>query len=403
MKASVHAVKPSAAGATRRWFLLALAALSMLAMRPVSGRTGQAQNEPERASGPEWLKQPPPPNMVGVALKTEDVVVGIVLDAGAREGDTVSGTVVPITNPNRDSSIAEGMVLVDPEGKPHSLKAGGLITFVAGATMTWKLLDKEGKVLGSKQVSLPNEPPPSVPPQDPVLCQSNRVIQVPGSFDGRAGNTLVRIGGQEANVLAESPRGAIVVAPNLGEQSGKIPIQIDDAGKTILLEGRAVRISMRAPKTMRPGQRGNLDVTVTGLDGLREVKTDRHVKVTIRNATPDVVALKDGLPNAIHMVNPARIRADGSYRYALPFTALRTGAFQLAGSVSQSLRGCEIACAPCSQSWRPFHTVCDDKGTVNCARGTKCAGTCRSHSGGDACGHWFCDCKWGACGCSQGQ
>lgn len=156
-----------------------------------------APEPPKRLPPPglEFLMRPPPERLTTVVLEGENgIAVGVVLPQDIHEGDKVSGTLVPLPG-GKDLSVFEGMVIEDPEGKKHAVEPGKLITFVAGAAMAWKLIDKDGETVGGKEITAAKEPAPTAAfPKDPVLVQNNQACNLPGSFDGDASNSKVQTG-----------------------------------------------------------------------------------------------------------------------------------------------------------------------------------------------------------------
>jgi hypothetical protein len=379
--------------------LLALAAFAAVFVAPGGADVAQDAQEPQRPADLEWLEGPPPEGARTAVMKTNAVFVGVVLAPDADKRGTHSGTVIAVPAPGKTAGEFEGMVIEDPEGKKHPLKSGALITYeiaAAGGTAAWRLFDRDNKVAATATMALrPDAAAPGTFPKDPVLCEGNRAVTLPGPFDGDAGNTAFRVDKEQGRVLAESSGAAIVVPPDLAGKRGKIPIEVEEAGKTFALDGRLLEVDVQGPTKMQRGRSGELGITIFGFEGMRGAKLDRPIRATAINTTPTIVDLGDGKISRSVVVDSNKIRRDGTFAFKFRFTALQVGMFRFLVPVRQAAFCCDVACAPCRGTW-----FCSSTGIVQCSNGN-CAGGCAGHSGGAACGKWFCSCEFKACVCAH--
>jgi len=354
-----------------------------------AGRAGAEESRyPARL---EWMAGPPPLGVQSALVKTKDVAVGLVLAEGVQPGQTVSGTIVALTPQGSDTSAVEGMVLVDPAGVEHPVEPGKLITFAVGAAAAITLR-KGGNTIGTHAIPLG---PVETLPNGPIIAQSNRTINIPGSFDGDAANTVANLGDTPLKVIAESPDHLVVATPDLGEKTGQMEIEIADGGKQTAVPANAVQLSLQAPTNLKLGQRTRVEVMLTGLQGLRGIKkTELNLYAWLVNETPQNIRL-DKQVKTLHLwIDPKKIGKDGVYRLRVPLTAVAPGAFRLTGSVVTNTYRCKITCTGCTDGW-----TCGDNGNVDCSGGL-CTGACGKHAGGAACNHsWTCDCKFRKCSC----
>jgi len=370
--------------------LLAAAAVLVLACAGLAWAEAQAEGT-RYPAGQEWMAGPPPLGVQVALVKTSDVAVGLVLAEGVQQGQTVSGTIVALTPKGSDLSAAEGMVLVDPAGKEHPVEPGKLITFTVGAAAAIPVL-KGGNTIGAREIPLG---PVETLPNGPIIAQSDRTINIPGSFDGDAANTTARLGDTPLKVIAESPDHLVVASPNLGETTGPMEIEIEDGGKQTAAPANAVQLNLQAPTNLRLGQRTQVEVMLTGLQGLQGIKkTELNLYAYLVNETPQNIRL-DKKVKTLHLwIDPKKIGKDGVYRLRVPLTAVAPGAFRLVGSVLSNTYRCKITCTGCTDGW-----TCGDNGNVDCSGGL-CSGACGKHAGGAACDHsWTCDCKFRKCSC----
>ena len=285
--------------------------------------------------------------------------------------------------------------------------------------MTWKILDRGGNPVAEQEEELTDrEGRQNEFQDDPIVCRSNQVIDIPGEFNGDLSDTSVTIGGMPATMIAENPRGAIFAVPDLGDSVGAVECVVEEAGQRHEIPMVAISLSIEGPREMRLGQSANLRITVNGLGSLSEMDFGRSddpnsgLVIKYRNDTPANISFP-GHSLDSHNVDISQIE-DGSYSFEVPFTAEAPGAFVVtawswtysAGSYGNYCSGrqcCVIACGPCTGIW-----ICGDEGTINCAKADRKKETCSrcsqllcgiNHSGGAACGHWFCKCAFGACAC----
>jgi hypothetical protein len=151
-------------------------------------------------------------------------------------GDTISGTVVAEPSGNNaqerqtNSDELNGYVVeMKTEDKElGETKTGvGKLTGVqipvdiSGAPAKIVVSDPEGQEIIVTDLPVRDSPHPlqhtkTPSPEDfklPLVGQAGEPLQVMGPFDGKFDSTAVKIGGQETNLIAESPRKVIVRSP----------------------------------------------------------------------------------------------------------------------------------------------------------------------------------------------
>ncbi len=352
---------------------------------------GQQAASPRYPAGLEWMAGPPPPGLGMALIKTSDAAVGLVYVDGMKTGQTVSTTIVALSKKSGDSSATEGLVVLDPAGKQHTVSVGKVITFALGAAPVFSLL-KGGKTLGTQSIPTGGAPPA---PAKEVLVQSNRITDIHGSFDGNAANSSAKIGNTPLKVIAETPTDMIVACPETNI-SGPVTIDVSDNGQQSTCPADAVSVDAKAPRAMKIGQRSTVEVVYRGLQQFRNMKPDgMKLFAYLVNETPQVATL-DGKKRAIsEKIDTKKINEAGEYLLRAGLTAVGPGTYRLVGSITLNAYGCSISCAGCDT-----FGYCDSKGTVVCYAGPDCGHGCTAHSGGPGCGsNWSCKCKFGRCGC----
>ncbi len=344
---------------------------------------------------PKWLAAAPTDGTSSVVVRSREEAVGVLVPSDISQGDKVSCTALPMPVDGRTLDVADGLRLRDPAGVEHRLPTTEPITFVAPAIMTWALIDRDGKVVGSEEVpvSQVQDPAGAKAADEPILVQSDHPFNLPGRFDGDSSNTAVRVGGCPATVLTESPNQAVVVPGDMGTQAGKVVIEVTDAGQTFTREATAVHTSFDYPE-VQPDQWARAGLIIRGL----EPKPQAVLGVMVANCTPNMVKLK-GKSNRQHfLVDSKDISEDGTYQLDVPVLGVATGVYVLAASISwlQKPQCPSLVCSPCGGIW-----FCTDTGKVNCggARTCTCGGGAGHRKFGGPCGFHFCKCTFGRCQC----
>ena len=317
-----------------------------------------------------------------------------------------------MTKPGTDPAVLEGMVIVDPTGKSHTVKNGEIIAFTA-ALGVWKLIEKGGKAVASSKVELDQKAANLYgggPVENPIVCKPGSVIDVPGTFDGNAQNSKLT----GARVLSEGKKSCVMVV-DPGTKAGKGEIGVQDGSYSAKVPCNFVSIAVSGPTEIVLGKAGLMKIRLKGLGGLTAAQKEflgKTLAIRWRNSTTKVVSFGSE-DTGFKMVDFAAVVGD-TFEMTLPFQSVGPGQYvitawatnpPLMGSLPycQGFQCCSTACAPCSSSWG----FCDDTGMTNCSRiggpsGTHCAaclgGVC-NHIGSSACGHWWCACPFGFCVC----
>ncbi len=169
-------------------------------------------------------------------------------------GETFSGTF----------EAPSGYVL--SQGK-QTAKAGRSFAWHVPATgaagMTLVLRDGRGVEVGQIALRTPVPKDREAAFRVPAMIQTGRSFPVHGPFDGKAGNTRVRVGTQQATVIAESVRRAIVRAPD--GVLGQARADIREAGRRFSGEVRSLGLDVQpaAPEAGRVARA----ITIRGLAG----------------------------------------------------------------------------------------------------------------------------------------
>ncbi len=198
----------------------------------------------------------------------------------------------------------------------------------AGASaLKIRLLDDAGKTLGEVDAPLGPGGAPSTGYTIPSLSQGGGPLQVAGPFDGDLGNSSVRINGQDADPIGESPRQLVVRGPEEGQ--AETSVEVRDRGAVVTAGVyRNVNVQLSAgATTLRSGQKTTLTIRVTGVEGLEET-----LPVRLTNRTPSVVQMEGGEEQTL-CIRPDEVGVDGSWTTERGLTGVTMGGFGIAAIV----------------------------------------------------------------------
>lgn len=299
----------------------------------------------------------------GLREETFDTVEGtvrVLLPDDFRPGDTISGTVIAEpTEPNSDElnglvlEIGDEKVPVKDKKFNWTVPAAGLITFL--------LFKEDGTPLRAKsgQIEIPTPGPDPDPVGGPGFSipthgQTGKPAPIQGSFDP-AKPTEITIGGQPAEILAKSPRQAIVSLPR--NISGAQNVVVKEAGQT-MAEGQMslVRMSLSASKlSLLKGESTQINLRIEGLEPMLqtgdrlEVYFDPAYAIVV-NDSPDVIEFFGPGSEPFHggygptpkpkpsigrmvRIDANRVR-DGVFEQTLMVRAKQAGGFRLSAFIS---------------------------------------------------------------------
>ncbi len=196
-------------------------------------------------------------------------------------------------------------------------------------TINLNLKGKDGVVVGSANIRLApqDQTTPQVPDSGlklPTIVQNNGHLEINYSSDGDAATTQVRVDGQLARVLAESPRKTVVEV--LANLTGPVKIELRD--KNIDASGacRLLGIRLSAPKTsLLKGETTDVTIEVSGLSGIKH-------DVPLHLEASGVINM-DGGNYQYLQIRPQDVKPDGRYTTTRAITGQQTGSFGVTATV----------------------------------------------------------------------
>ncbi len=213
-----------------------------------------------------------------IALESRQGRVIVRLPEDIRAGDTISGTVLiepqGATDAERVANAAtlEGMV-IEIDGKQNRVADGKVLISIsqAGGMVPLLLRDAAANPAGLMGIAATpaDVPGPPQPQTMPPASQAGLPLNIPGSFDGNAANTTATLNGQPVQIIAESPRQAVVDCPP--GMTGPASVTVSDPVGTVTRQTNLVGLSLSTPRTtLMRGEKTVVTLRVAGLEGLQQ-------------------------------------------------------------------------------------------------------------------------------------
>jgi len=258
-------------------------------------------------------------------------------------GDTISGTVY--TDPggkdqkelDRNSSEIGGYVVEMPGQKVNTSDRRfrwSVPVLPGSAAISVVLRDRKNKIVS--RCDIPVSPTP-VPPEQggidlPTGGQSGAFASAWGSFANPGSETTVTVGGQNADVIAESPRKVVFQTPPNFAGASTIEVRagsVSAAGPFTLL---GIKPSVTA-RVLTPGQTAVLTLVISGLENLKE-----PASLVIVNHEPATVSLAGG-PVQHLSIEPGTVGAGGTFTLTRTLTGEKGGGYNITAVISRSPSG----------------------------------------------------------------
>lgn len=278
-------------------------------------------------------------------LSTSRGKINVNLPADMAAGDKISGTVYVEAvgkteeDKERNLGVLNGIVVEVEEIKnkqtPAAKKRDSWIIPTAINAMHLVFKDKDGNKVGRTEVPVYPESPVSSPAefQIPEIGQAGNPLHIPGPFDGDFENTGIRIGDFDAETLAESPRGLIILTPHQVTGQTKMTLKerdIERSGKY-----RSVSVSLAAGELrLKSGQTTELTVTVRGLDGFED-----EVPFRLQNKSPGIIRMEGGNTQS-RIICGKDIKPGGIYTLTRTLTGEVPGNFGIRATIYPRLKQC---------------------------------------------------------------
>lgn len=249
-------------------------------------------------------------------------------------GDTLSGTVVaqpkaedPKQRSRLERELSEYVIRIGQQQIPISVGSVPLQFLAPSAATFLTLIDKKGNEVCRSEMPVTSALPAIGDFKLPTLGAQGQAIEILGIFDGKFETTRIQIGGQDMQLLAESPRRLFF--RNTSEQVGLNKIELREGDQLRQGTFRSLGIRLSAPKlNLLRGEGTTLTIVVTGLEDLRE-----SVPLVIENKSPGVISMAGGVYQTV-MIAPDDVR-QGTYTTERGLTGITPGGFTITGTVTR--------------------------------------------------------------------
>ncbi len=272
-------------------------------------------------------------------IETSAGRISLYLPQNIGAGDRISGTVSAQPAGKTEKEAAKNQAylqgcVVELEDQTTTKSKMGIFSFIAPTLVSSfiaVLRDDKGKAVARFPIpvqSTGSRPTPGNNFDLPGLGQAGTALHIPGPTDGDLSNSVVRIGDQFYQPIAESPSG-MVVRPANDAATGVQNIQVRDGKHNTEGKIRIVAVQMNAPRlNLQRNEMTSLQVKVSGLAGLAEPLT-----LALRNDTPGNVRLANGNTQSID-IEPSKVKPDGTFEVSDIIHGFGLGSFLILATVT---------------------------------------------------------------------
>lgn len=283
---------------------------------------------------------------------SQDQQVKLRFPLDMRSGSMITGTVVEEKKDNTGivsytSSSLEGMV-IEINGKQTNL-GSHLISFLvpSGATaLPFIIKNAKGELIqqGQLPVGIIADMEKLADLENPAtfnganfkpdaVCQPGQALTIAGKFDGNAATTHVIMGGQPAEVIAETENFTVVqVAPGIPAGVTTVDIAENNTRETHHVNVAILNLSA-AKTTLKRGEKTPVTIIVSGVQmPASENEGNAPVcRVRITNLSPLVVRIKDLDGNSFSQTIPQGLSSD--YKSTFKIVGVTKGSYTLSGTL----------------------------------------------------------------------
>lgn len=269
-----------------------------------------------------------------VSFRTLHGTVRTYLPDDAGPGEPVSGAVqlepAGRTEAERQQNLGVLSGYVIESGDQRVPARDRLARWRVTAGFQLRLVDARGRETARVSVPPLNGSAPRTDTFEfPGSAQAGSPLTVHGPFTGDMAATRLRIGGEDQQLLAESPRK--VVARPTGRAFGPTRIEVEKGERRGAAGVRYVGVQLEATKTaLLRGETATLTVTVFGLKGIAQ-PTPLH----LANLSQAVITMSGGDLQQV-LIAPDQAGPDGTFRMQRQLTGVMAGSFNIRAVVQLS-------------------------------------------------------------------
>jgi hypothetical protein len=313
--------------------LLILAGTYILPLHPVA--------QSQTAVTPYGLKVSTQPGLLIVTFQTQQGSVRVYLPDQLIPGERFSGTVE--APPEGASSAPSGYFLQMANQQVVVRDRAFHWTVPAQVgTIPLRLKDFRGVELAHFDLFASVEPRPAarIPEQFrvPDVVQSQTPVPVLGPFDGNSASTSFKLGGLAAEVLTEVPGKAMVLCSN--DTTGPTRYEVSKSDHRTEAETRVLSVRLSGlPASFKNGHRSKVQLTVSGLAGIRQ-----NTEIKLEIVTPTLVYIERYPPISYFphyleyiYIRPEEVGKDGTYTTKRILQGIQPGPIQMLANLIMPL------------------------------------------------------------------
>jgi hypothetical protein len=262
-------------------------------------------------------------------------VIKIFLPEDIRPGETISGTIQVLPNGKNEKQMMKNLEAL----KKYSVDIDGQRSPVSGANshVQYKLdpgktlhrplsiINSSGISVAQTIIQIHGTPVSQSSPAGcsiPTHALTASPLTITGPFDGSSDNTKCSVGGQPAEVLAESATQCIIRFPSNVNGMRSLQVKENDREKCNR-DISAVNLDVSTGKlNLLKDERTFIKVLVTGLKGLPDTAV-----LTITNTTTDIVQMQP--TNQYRVMLPPDSAAGDTYERSFTIQSIKTGDFNV--------------------------------------------------------------------------
>ena len=254
--------------------------------------------------------------------------ITVILPSDIAQGDTISGTYFPDTKAKdvSDIQIDLGTSHGPPPEIANSPRRKWEVPSDAGPQLSLTVWTPDGVSFGTTYVNVATKKSKPSLFNFPNFARIGAPMLLPGPLDGDAENTLLKATGVDCAVIAESPRGAVILIPS-SMKLGLSTVELNELKQRAEAPTRMISVQISSPKGSL--SRGDSTSVTVKVDGLMDVLANLTPMIILENLTPKVIDMEGKVKHFIH----AKPEKDGTYTRTLSIVSILNGKFAISATV----------------------------------------------------------------------
>lgn len=268
------------------------------------------------------------PGFLRATFTSAKGTITVILPSDIAQGDTISGTYFPdakakdVTDVQVDLGTAHG----PPPEIANSPRRKWEVPLDTGPRLSLTVWTPDGVSFGTTYVNVGAKKTKLSQFNFPNFARIGAPMLLSGPLDGDAENTLIKAAGVDCAVVAESPRGAVILIPS-SMKLGLSTVELNELKQRAEAPTRMISVQISSPKgSLSRGESSSVTVKV---DGLMGVLANQSPMIILENLTPKVIDMEGKVKHFIY----AKPGEDGTYSCTLSIVNILNGKFAVSGNV----------------------------------------------------------------------